>query len=67
MCNNVHKAPRNPRENTLEPVERKDGSKGLPARDYSWPPFEPTHGAYSPTIVSDKAREIHLRISEVAP
>jgi hypothetical protein len=44
-----------------------------PARGYSWPPFEPgnlkalRHGANSPRLIAEKAREVHAALLDVAP
>lgn len=57
----------------LEPMTRKDGSQGLPARGYSWEPFESgnfahlRHGADSPRVVEQVARIVSAEVTEQAP
>jgi hypothetical protein len=44
-----------------------------PARGYSWPPFQPGHrlsvkaGANSPSIVAERAADVHAHLLTVAP
>ena len=60
-------------EHELTPVVRKDGSAGLPARGYSWPPFEDgnpsklVHGANHEPTIEARAAEVHAEILTVAP
>jgi hypothetical protein len=48
-------------------------ASGMPARNYSWPPFEKgneaalRHGAYSTRRVEGRAREIAERLEDVVP
>lgn len=57
----------------LQPVTRKDGTEGLPARHYSWPPFEPgntaalVHGGQSPRVIEAVARIVRDDVIEQAP
>jgi phage terminase small subunit len=57
----------------LEPVERKDGSMGLPARGYTWEQFAPEHvksmihGASSPRVVEAVAKVVRSEVVEQAP
>jgi len=60
-------------DHELKPITRKDGSQGLPARGYSWPPFEDgntaalVHGADSPRAIAARADEVHEALLEHAP
>src|ERR1700728_908804 len=43
-------------------------STGLrPARGYSWPPFEPIHGAYSPKMIEERAELVRHQLFDLAP
>lgn len=54
----------------MTPTPAKGVGHGGPARDYTWPPFEPgnevavTHGAYSPEIIGERARELTPHVLE---
>jgi hypothetical protein len=60
-------------EHELTPITRKDGSKGLPARGYSWEPFQEghtyslVHGAESPRVIEAKAEQVRQEIRDIAP
>ena len=57
----------------LIPLTRKDGSEGLPARGYSWPPFEDgntaalVHGGYSDSAITERAEQVTHHLFELAP
>lgn len=60
-------------DHELTPTTRKDGSATLPARGYSWPPFEPgnaiglVHGGNSSRAIEAMAVEVHETLIEHAP
>ncbi len=60
-------------EHELTPTTRRDGTEGLPARGYSWPPFAAgnltavRHGTRSDRLVSERAAAIHAALVEIAP
>ncbi len=57
----------------LEPIKRKDGTEGLPARGYSWEPFLPDHvqnmlhGARSPRVIEAMAKVVKSEVTADAP
>jgi hypothetical protein len=54
-------------DHALEPTTRKDGSPTLPARGYSWKPFEPVHGAYSGAEIDKRALQVRHQLFDLAP
>ncbi len=61
------------KEYELQPTTRADGTPTLPARNYSWPPFEDgntaalTHGAYSESVVTERAAQVTHNLFALAP
>jgi len=65
-CNAAEDSP-NGEKAQVSTFERHD------ARNYSWPPFQPGHrlsvkaGANSPSIVAERAEQVHAHLLQVAP
>ena len=62
-----------PAQGTDRPGDNTQADGHGPARGYSWPAFQPGHrlsvkaGAYSPSIVAERAAEVHAHLLTVAP
>jgi hypothetical protein len=60
-------------DHELTPITRKDGVESLPARGYTWPPFEDgntaalVHGAYSESAITARAAHVAQNLFEIAP
>jgi hypothetical protein len=60
-------------DHSLTPTTRKDGTEGLPARGYSWAPFQDgntaalVHGGQSPRVIEAVARIVRDDVIEQAP